>query len=400
MKSFSPIEYVKIDIANQFGKDKLSFAQRIAWVDSVKDLRSKVLLAEKPAQYIAAVYALEDAINKVPSGHLVGLDACASGITILGILAGCETTSKNTGIVGNKRMDFYKECTEAMNELLTEDVNVSRTDAKKSTMVHYYGSKAKPKEIFGEDTEELMAFYAAQESIAPGACFMMRELLSSWQPFVLNHSHTLPDGFNAIVPVLQKCKTKVEIDELDHATLTYVYEENVGSEKGLAVAANMTHAVDGFIVRELVRRCNYSRVQLLMVSAVLDANKDTAGNSIHDIERTANDHGFISLRGANFIDAYSVLEFSKEYRKELYQLIQETLAKPSFAVITIHDEFKCHPKYMNHLRECYVTILAELADSTVGQQIIREVRNDPTYILEKISKTLGDQIMKSEYFLS
>lgn len=237
MTTFTPQEYVKIDISNAYGKDKLSFAQRIAWVDSIKDLHKYVDKAEKPAQFLAAVYALEDSINKVPSGHLVGLDACASGVAIMGILTGCPTTSKNTGVIGTKRMDFYSECTKAMNELLIEDIEVNRADAKASSMTHFYGSKAKPKEIFGEETDELRAFYAAQETIAPGACYLMRELLDSWQPYALEHSHTLPDGFNAIVPVLQKCKTKIEIDELDHACVSYIYEDNIGSEKGLAVAA-------------------------------------------------------------------------------------------------------------------------------------------------------------------
>ena len=79
MTRYSPIDYIKIDIANQYGKDKLSFKQRIAWVNSVKSLRSKIDQAEKPAQYLAAVLALEDAMAGVPSGHLVGLDACSSG---------------------------------------------------------------------------------------------------------------------------------------------------------------------------------------------------------------------------------------------------------------------------------------------------------------------------------
>ena len=91
--------------------------------------------------------------------------------------------------------------------------------------------------IFGDETDELMAFYQAQELVAPGACYMMRELLDSWQPYALEHSHTLPDGFHVRVPVLQKMKAKIEIDELDHTTLTYIYEDNIGSEFGLAVAA-------------------------------------------------------------------------------------------------------------------------------------------------------------------
>ena len=64
------------------------------------------------------------------------------------------------------------------------------------------------------------------------------------------------------------------------------------------------------------------------------------------------------------------------------------------------DEYKCHANNMDTLRETYRDILAELADSTVGQQIIREVRGDYSYVLEKFSTTLGDDIIKSEYFLS
>lgn len=52
------------------------------------------------------------------------------------------------------------------------------------------------------------------------------------------------------------------------------------------------------------------------------------------------------------------------------------------------------------MREVYRDILAELADSRVGEQIIQEVRNDPTYHLQKLSTDLGDEITEGEYFLS
>lgn len=134
MQTYSPLEYLKIDIANQFGLDKKTFPQRIAWVNSVKDLRGKIATAEKPAQFLAAVLALEDAQAGIPTGHLVGLDACASGITILGILVGCHTTSANTGVIGQKRMDMYAECTKAINTQLDEECFVPRSDVKQSQM--------------------------------------------------------------------------------------------------------------------------------------------------------------------------------------------------------------------------------------------------------------------------
>jgi len=402
MKDYSPLEYLKIDIANQFGKDKLSFAQRIAWVNSVKDLRSKTDQAEKPAQYLAAVLAYEDALAGIPTGHMVGLDACSSGIAILGILSGCHTTSLNTGIIGSKRMDMYQQVTNTMNEILPTDTTVSRNDSKSATMTHFYGSKATPRMIFGDETDELMAFYQAQELVAPGACYMMRELLDSWQPYALEHAHTLPDSFHSRVPVLQKMKAKIEIDELDHTTLTFIYEDNIGSEFGLAVAANMTHAVDGFLVRETVRRCNYDRAKLLEVKNILHHNYLTApiAKTFHHIEQTSRKHQFLSLRAAEFINEETVLEFSMEFRQELYALIKETLHRPSFEMVTVHDEFKCHPNHMNNMRFVYMMILAELADSRVGECIIQEVRNDPSYTLSKFSADLGDSIIKSEYFLS
>ena len=118
------------------------------------------------------------------------------------------------------------------------------------------------------------------------------------------------------------------------------------------------------------------------------------------IEVICRQHGFLSLRGAEFVNSDTVLQFSMDYRNELIGLIKEVLTKPSFPILTIHDEFKCHPNHVNAMREVYMTVLAELADSRVGEQIIQEVRNDPAYRLQKITDTLGDQIMQAEYFLS
>lgn len=165
---------------------------------------------------------------------------------------------------------------------------------------------------------------------------------------------------------------------------------------------NVVQAIDAFIVRELVRRCNYDRNHLIFISDLLALNCMNASVTalVHSIEQSAIDHQFVSLRAVEFINRDNVLEFSMGFRHELSRLLYEVLSKPRFDVLTIHDAFKSHPRYLNYLRETYMTILAELADSTVGQQIIREVRNDPEYVLTKLSNDLGDEIMKGEYSLS
>ena len=165
----------------------------------------------------------------------------------------------------------------------------------------------------------------------------------------------------------------------------------------------MTHAVDAFLVREMGRRCNYNREQLEHVRDLILANANnitTNHNDTHFIELAARNHQFLSLRGVEFITEESILDFSSEYRADLYQLILEILMRPSFPILTVHDEFKCHANYVDDMRGTYMTILAELADSRVGEQIIQEVRKDPSYRLEKFSADLGGEIMQSEYFLS
>ncbi len=402
MINYTPLEYIKIDIANQYGLDKQSFPQRLAWVNRVKDLHKYVDKADKPYQYMAAVQALEDAKASIPTGHMVGLDACSSGIAIMGICMGCKTTSTNTGVVGQKRKDMYTECHKEMNKHIVSDV--PRNDVKAAQMTFYYGSAAEPKAIFGEGTDELTAFYQAQETVAPGAVWLMNELLNSWQPMALNHSWLMPDGFQVITPVLQKTKAKIEIDELNHASIQYVYEVNKGTKKGLSVAANAVHSIDAFIVRELVRRCMYNKTQLKKAAKILVSKLSHLVTPIRtklpQAEQAWKDYGFISLAGIETITIKSVIQLSKDYCIELLCLINEVLNYPTFEIITIHDEFKCHPNHMNRLREIYVSIMAELAESNIMECIIQQIRNDPHYSIKKLSNNLGDHIRESEYFLS
>ena len=80
MMKFSGYEYVMIDVSNQWGNDKLPFEDRIRWVhQNMDDLESLADQAETPPLYMKAVMALRKAQKGIPSGHLVGLDACCSG---------------------------------------------------------------------------------------------------------------------------------------------------------------------------------------------------------------------------------------------------------------------------------------------------------------------------------
>ena len=258
MTNYTGFQWLLIDACNQYGGDKLVFEDRIQWtMDHLDVLESLVDGAGTKPLYIKAVMAIRKAQRGLPTGHLVGVDACCSGIQVMSALTGCIAGATATGLVDpNKRSDAYTETTAVMNTILGGNLIVSRADAKRALMTAFYGSKAVPEELFGEDTPELDAFYKAANIIAPGAWELLQDLLASWKPYALSHEWKLPDGFDARVKVMNKKEARIEVDELNHATFTYEFYENLGSKNGLSNAANLIHSVDAYILRNMHRRCN------------------------------------------------------------------------------------------------------------------------------------------------
>ena len=150
MQKFTGIQYVKIAIANAFGHDKQLFEWRIKWVDdAVADhlLTSEDVLnqyidnAAEPSLFLSGVMALKDALAGNASGYMVGLDACSSGIQIMGALIGCATTCRSTGLIDpTTRADIYTDVTNVMNQELNAiglDVSPMRNDVKQALMTHF-----------------------------------------------------------------------------------------------------------------------------------------------------------------------------------------------------------------------------------------------------------------------
>lgn len=124
-----------IDITNQFGLDKLTFKQRIQWVKKHKnnlwDMQEK---AENIPKYAAAVLAYTDTLAGKATGHLVGMDAAASGCQCMAALMGCEITARNTGLIGSRRKDIYTETTKMMGKLLDVELSIDRKLIKQAQM--------------------------------------------------------------------------------------------------------------------------------------------------------------------------------------------------------------------------------------------------------------------------
>ena len=417
MMKFSGYEYVMIDVSNQFGNDKLPFEARIQWVhEHMDELEDLVDQAETKPLYLKAVMALRKAQKGVASGHLVGFDACCSGIQVMSALTGCYAGAAATGLVGDVRADAYALCTTEMNTILHDQglsVDIPREDAKRALMTSFYGSKLTPKELFGEDTPELSAFYQAAHRVAPGAWELLQDLLASWQPYALKHQWKLPDGYDAVVKVMEKVSARIEVDELEHATFTYEFHENIGSKTGLANAANVVHSVDAYVLRCIHRRCNYdpSVVETAYVALLAEKDlRDTYGVLPNPDLKPSSELAYYleQAQRSGMVDVVVLpyIRYGKdtqylptEYITKLLGIVEGMLQYAPFPVVSVHDEFKTHPNKMNHLRQQYINVFAELAESRLLDDILSQIHGTPgTFV--KLSQDLGQHIRKGNYALS
>ena len=413
MQTFTGWQYLLIDVANQFGLDKLLFDERIQWAEAhLSCLEKMAEHAETKPLYHKAVLAIRDAQQGKASGHLVGFDGVCSGIQIMSVITGCVAGATATGLVDpNVRADAYTITTDVMNTLLGSSLEISRKDAKQSLMTSFYGSKQTPKTVFGEETEELKAFYQAAQIVAPGPWELLQDLLASWQPYALEHGWKLPDGYDARVKVMDKVETRIEVDELDHATFTYEFYENIGAKRGLSNAANVVHSIDAYVLRCIHRRCNYDldmvnhALKHISLALMLHGNEDYALEGIKPSDKIkyyvdqylrSNMADVVILP---YITSDNVHQLPHDMLEKLEVIIHQMLAHKPFPVITIHDEFKCHPNNMNQLRLQYVNVMADLADSEVLSDILNQIHGSNNKWVKK-SSDLSDKIKHSNYALS
>lgn len=411
IKNYTGWQWLLIDAANQYGLDKLTFEERIKNVEMMLPmLESMADEAETKPLYLKAVMAIRAAEQGIPTGHLVGVDACCSGIQVMSVLTGCISGAIATGLVDpDVRADAYSATTAAMNEILGGGLVVSRKEAKEALMTTMYGSKAKPKEIFGINTPELDAFYEAANKVAPGPWELLQDLLGSWRPYALFHSWKLPDGFDARVKVMDKKEARIEVDELDHATFTYEFYENKGAKTGLANAANVVHSMDGWILRSMHRRCNYDPVmvhrasvliQIELMERLLSPTKQPTypcgkvGYYLDQYNRST----LVDVVILPHLDGDTVGQLSTEHLEKLSSIVHGMLQYGPFPLVTVHDEFRAHANNVNWVRYQYKEILADIADSNVLNDLLSQVYGQPGHFT-KLSNNLGNLVRQSSYGL-
>ena len=405
-KQYTGIQYMAIDVANHFGLDKLEFEDRIQWVKTNQDcLESLADKAEDKPLYVKSVNHFRKALQGLPTGHTVALDSCASGLQLMSVLTGCESGAYMTGLVDpNKRMDAYSKVTEYMSQLLDENIEVPRKDAKQALMTSLYGSMAKPKEIFGKGTPAYKAFYEVLSTKCKGAYALLRILLNAWDSSKEYNHWVLPDGYNAYIPVMQSITDRVKIEELNY-TMSVQTWVNKPMDFSLSICANAIHSVDAYVLRTLVRHVNYSVKQVKKtIGLIEEALLSEYVAPEHIVEEAVMPiHLYIKTGIADIVCIQHIEKIIHQLPhsmlRKLLHTLKTMLQHEPFEVITVHDSFACHANHCNTLRYWYKEILSEIAESTLLNHLLTQIYGEECNF-KKINPNLASLIRNSNYGLS
>lgn len=159
--------------------------------------------------------------------------------------------------------------------------------------------------------------------------------------------------------------------------------------------------VDAYVLRTLIRRCNYNKENLtntlnLIIAARLDDNDVVGYNTDDSIQcyELYKENGMVDtthLHNISYEEWLILLNSDSEYVNRVQELITTILKEEPFPIITVHDDFACHPRNLNTLRYHYKEILADIADSTLIDHVFGQIIGEDV-IIERVGTGLGDLI--------
>lgn len=403
IETINPMQWLAVDIANNFGLSHLTYEDRIDWVKrNMGGMGAMEKMAKKPIAYMKSLYALQTAMQGRFSHHPVGLDSSASGMQIMSALMRCRTGCTHTNLIGDKVSDAYLEATKIYNRINNSRSVFERSLIKQATMTYYYGSVQVPKELF-ETKENLESFYEAMELLAPGANKLRGYLLAAWDSRSDMQEWILPDGHEARMPVLVSRNHELVHHDLG-VPITLIVMDQSPVEYSKRTCANMIHSVDAYILRCMTRRMNHNRKQCLDVIQILTDEQlkrsfgKSSGKVSVDSDFLAHQEIFehtkmVDMAIVPYITAESAELLSTHHLESLKRLLIRITSHKPFQIMTIHDDFRCHANNVSRMADEYRHIMAELSDSNTLSFLLKQLKINVT----PVGSHLGHLIRKSQY---
>ena len=171
--------------------------------------------------------------------------------------------------------------------------------------------------------------------------------------------------------------------------------------------------VDAYVMRCMHRRCNYNKEVVERAYVALLTEQSLREQGITTVVELFD----LQSKLGYYLEQYQrtqmadvvILPYIKdgketqylpdEYITKLLAIVEGMLQYDPFPLVTVHDEFKAHPNHLNHVRQQYINILAELSESNVLSDILSQIHGtEGTF--PKLSTNLSELIRQSNYALS
>ena len=347
------MDWLKIDVVNHFGMDKLSFEDRIKFFDAGFDINK----ADDPIQCYAAMKAYEEAKKGKPIGWGVTLDATSSGLQFLSAMCHDHNGAYLSNITSDNRSDAYTSLYLGIKDKVP---SLTRNEMKDAIMTSLYGSEKVPEKYFGNDVH---VFYEHMNNEVPDVWKLNLLFQDLWNP---NRDHfywIMPDGFEVYKPIERRITKSFHFR---NEYFEYYKYEQGAKKKGKSIGPDVIHSVDSFVVRELVRRCNYSQDVVHRVLDVLGGGSRYYGTSKDEYKAEQ----FVELYEATGILSYGVLDVINKNTvdmfssKDIVKMLKDMPTK-AFPILPTHDSVKVHPNYVNDLRNQYKQIMHQIIESNL-----------------------------------
>lgn len=371
--NFTAREWLLMDVARCYGLDKATWSERLEWA---KKHTTWMRGAAEPFLYESALAASKAS----RTDHLISLDATASGIQCLALMA----QDKDSALAVNLGTDVinnpYKRVQEQMGEHYLYD------KVKKALMTSFYESVATPMDLFGNDYHR---FVNAASTMLPGP-WAMKDAIASCMTFKDFYSWTMMDGFKVNMEVTAPVECSMDIGN-GHMMEWIEHRRAKVATKGLT--ANVTHSLDALVLREVIRRAHTPRPVWNNNNFKKLRDKDIA--LMQSVLRWQQSQ-FLSVEFLEHMDEHNGCHVPQELRDRVDQL---TLADNMY-IQPIHDCYRVKATDANTLFAIVKETMADLAYAKTAEWILKQlnyqgtINDSPTKRAE-----LREQVMRSQYLI-
>lgn len=278
--------WLKIDTVNTFGLDKLTHPQQLEWFaeniepmfsdeDNLDSLYEGMIeKAESPFEFRQCLENYIMYLDGRPVNGMMYVDCSNQALQVYALTTGDLKTAQVCNLAGEpERKDGYQMLADSLNKSFTEPL-VTRSLAKKPMMTTLYGKQRAVEAIINDIAKDLESvdttspefldnmneiFKESMIDIAPNAMKAMDVIQSLNSEDIGTYYWTLPDGFKVEYKV--KVETEFQIDKVSKGGIRFHIEDKLTEFKpnkyNAGMAPNVIHSIDGYIIRELIRRADY-----------------------------------------------------------------------------------------------------------------------------------------------